>query len=258
MSNYKPALASLLLMSCSSAPLPFPLVDIKPFTTTVSPIEDLVEKGVGNQPDLQPEPREDTYSLPEEIKSTEPFNYFTPLRELGICEEQRKIVVDKSERLLTLYCGDTPLKEYPVSLGFTPEGSKEQRGDGKTPEGEYYVVSQFPHPSWHKALYVSYPNKEDALQGKNKGIINDFQYRAIVRAKDNCTLPSQNTKLGSEILIHGGGSGMGIGWGPGLDWTLGCVALEDQDIAEIYSFSQAGCIKKRQEIIPRTKVIIKP
>jgi L,D-peptidoglycan transpeptidase YkuD (ErfK/YbiS/YcfS/YnhG family) len=43
-------------------------------------------------------------------------------------------------------------------------------------------------------------------------------------------MPAQNTKLGGEIYIHGGGTYE--------DWTWGCVALENKEIKEIFDAIQ--------------------
>ena len=46
------------------------------------------------------------------------------------------------------------------------------------------------------------------------------------------SIPPQNTPLGSSIRIHGGGVGE--------DWTLGCIAMRDPDIVELYSMVKQG------------------
>ena len=50
-----------------------------------------------------------------------------------------RVVVEKSERLLTLYAGDRLLKRYRVSLGREPVGAKQREGDRRTPEGRYVI-----------------------------------------------------------------------------------------------------------------------
>ncbi len=51
-------------------------------------------------------------------------------------------------------------------------------------------------------------------------------------AIDNGRCPPWNTRLGGEIFIHGRGSGS--------DWTLGCVALDDADMKELYDAVSLG------------------
>ena len=146
----------------------------------------------------------------------------------------RKILIDKSERKLGLYLGKIILKEYPVSLGFDPENDKIQEGDGRTPEGEFYVNLKMPNSRFHKALQISYPQKEDASRGLEAGLIDRSEYESINQAIDTCTSPPQKTPLGGYIQIHGGGALFG-------DWTLGCIALNNDAMDEVYNFAQGGC-----------------
>src|SRR5688572_16231478 len=49
------------------------------------------------------------------------------------------IVIREKERSLELFDGGRLVKKYQTALGFTPTGDKEVEGDGRTPEGEFYV-----------------------------------------------------------------------------------------------------------------------
>jgi len=147
---------------------------------------------------------------------------------------EKKILIDKSERKLALYLGKIILKEYPVSFGFDPENDKIQEGDGRTPEGEFYVNLKMPNSRFHKALQISYPQKEDASRGLEAGLIDRSEYESINQAIDSCTSPPQKTPLGGYIQIHGGGN-------RSRDWTLGCIALDNDAMDEIYDFAQDGC-----------------
>lgn len=156
---------------------------------------------------------------------------------------ERKIIVNKAERLLQVYLNNTLLKEYGVSLGFSPVGDKFIEGDGRTPEGEYYVAAKNPHSRYYLALLFNYPNPDDAQQGLASGLINPRQYQAIIKANENCETPPQNTALGSFLELHGWGGGPGQ-----PDWTAGCIALDDEAIKELYAFST----------LCETKIIINP
>ena len=60
-------------------------------------------------------------------------------KNLGALENIDFIVVDKEKRDITMYNEGKVLKNFKISLGFEPIGTKIKRGDGKTPEGLYYV-----------------------------------------------------------------------------------------------------------------------
>ncbi len=140
-----------------------------------------------------------------------------------------QLVVKKSERKLYLYNDKQKLlKTYKIALGFAPIGTKQKQGDGATPEGEYYLTHKNPKSSYYLSLGVSYPNNKDAASGLQRKLISPTQHDAIVAATKAQAKPPQNTKLGGDIFIHGGGNSS--------DWTLGCIALDNQDIKELFDW----------------------
>ena len=143
-----------------------------------------------------------------------------------------RIVVYKAERRLEFYSDQKLLRTYRVGLGFSPVNDKVREGDGATPEGEFYIFVKNNKSSYYLSLGVSYPNVEDADRGLKTGLINNSQHAAIVEAIKNKKAPPQYTKLGGLIYIHGHGASS--------DWTWGCVALENDDIKELYDAVSVG------------------
>ncbi|MGB0638856.1 MAG: L,D-transpeptidase family protein [Myxococcota bacterium] len=113
-----------------------------------------------------------------------------------------------------------------IGLGFTPKDHKQVEGDGKTPEG-WYRTSDKPWSQFYAAIAVHYPNVKDANAGHSLGRISSKVRRQIERAIQADEKPHQTTALGGEILIHGGGSA--------TDWTLGCIAMDNDDIDRLRS-----------------------
>lgn len=146
--------------------------------------------------------------------------------------ENPRIVVEKSERRLVLYEGDREVRRYRVGLGRHPEGDKEVEGDGRTPEGRFYIWGKNPESSYHLGLNISYPSREDAERGLAARLIDSAEYRLIVEAVTTRRMPPQKTALGGEIVIHGGGTL--------YDWTLGCIALANDDMTELYEAVKPG------------------
>ena len=146
------------------------------------------------------------------------------------------IVVLKGERRLMRFSdgwirrtdrgGDAP-SCWRVALGYLdgtgqyPPGAKQKQGDRKTPEG-WYRTSDKPWSSFYAAIAVHYPNSDDAARGVEQELIGETTRKSIVAKLEKDEKPNQYTKLGGEILIHGGGSS--------IDWTWGCVGLENSDI----------------------------
>lgn len=150
-----------------------------------------------------------------------------------------RIVIHKSARTLKLYDGRKLVKTYKVVLGFSPLGDKEVEGDGRTPEGEFYVFVKNDKSRFTLSLGVSYPSTDDADRGLKASLISADEERAIKMAIRDKTMPPQKTKLGGEIYIHGGGTDR--------DWTDGCIALSDSDITELFSLANTGM---RVSILP--------
>lgn len=143
-----------------------------------------------------------------------------------------RIVVRKSERKLDIFDGGQLVKSYSMVLGFKPEGDKETEGDGKTPEGEFYVFTKNPRSKFHLSVGISYPSKVDAVRGLKQGLISREEHDLITAAIDEKKMPLQKTKLGGEIYIHGGGTAG--------DWTDGCMALKNEEIKEIFDAVPIG------------------
>lgn len=146
--------------------------------------------------------------------------------------ENLHLVVKKRERSLNLFNGEKLIKTYNIALSFAPTGDKEREGDGKTPEGDFYIFTKNPKSNYYLSLGLSYPNIEDAERGLKANIISRKEYDAIVSAINNKKMPPQKTKLGGEIYLHGGGTIS--------DWTFGCVALANQDIKELFEMLPIG------------------
>ena len=105
------------------------------------------------------------------------------------------------------------LKTYDIGLGFAPEGHKQFEGDGKTPEGTYYISHRNPKSRYHLSLGVSYPNEADM---------------AFAAEADKSP--------GGDIMIHGGPPRKT----KVKDWTAGCIAVTDRQIEVIYSMVKPG------------------
>ena len=129
------------------------------------------------------------------------------------------ILILKKDHLLELLQGGKVIRTYKVALGRGGLAPKEREGDGRTPEGHYIIDSRTAESHYHKALHVSYPNAEDRKHAAKLGVAP-----------------------GGAIMIHGLPNGMGsIGAAHRLyDWTLGCIAVTDEEIDEIWNLAPVG------------------
>jgi murein L,D-transpeptidase YafK len=164
-------------------------------------------------------------------------------RNNGKSEVQFRILIKKGERKLYLYRmenkEETLKKTYQIALGNNPTGTKRRQGDGATPEGDYYITHKNPRSRFYLSLGLSYPNISDADAGLKAGLISKREYEAIAGAIRQKDKPPQNTRLGGDIFIHGGGTRN--------DWTLGCIALGNEEMRALFDLLP---VKTSVKIIP--------
>ncbi len=143
-----------------------------------------------------------------------------------------RIIVKKAKRELLLFSANKVVRTYRVGLGLSPIGDKVREGDRRTPEGNFYVFTKNDKSAFYLSLGLSYPNAAHAQRGLRDRLITKAQYDSILRALNAKQAPPQKTALGGDIYIHGNGAGS--------DWTWCCVALENEDIRELFNAVPVG------------------
>ena len=143
----------------------------------------------------------------------------TALVALGACADSKfkryngpevtYVVVNKGQRRMMLLHQDKVLENYVIRLGFAPVGHKEVEGDGKTPEGIYWIDRRNPNSRFHLSLGISYPNEQDRARAEAMG-----------------------QKPGGDIFIHGQKNPLKKDRG---DWTWGCISVKNNEIEDIYA-----------------------
>lgn len=127
--------------------------------------------------------------------------------------EVTQVLVYKGSRSMYLMHHDQVLKAYDIDLGFAPEGHKAQRGDGRTPEGEYVIDRRNPNSEYHLSIGLDYPNAEDVEVARAAGVAP-----------------------GGDIFIHGEPRK----FRKQRDWTAGCIAVTNDEIEDIYAMVRDG------------------
>ena len=125
-----------------------------------------------------------------------------------------RVMVFKKARIMHLVNGNRILKSYRVNLGFSPVGDKKKAGDGKTPEGAYFVNRRNPDSEFHLSLGINYPNARDLAEAKARGV-----------------------DPGGDIFIHGEGNPASRLFS---DWTWGCIAVNNKQMEEVYAMVRTG------------------
>ena len=134
-------------------------------------------------------------------------------------EKADHLRVEKSRHLLSAYRGERLLGSWHVVFGPQPVGPKQQEGDMRTPEGRYIIDFKKPDSAYYKALHISYPNAADRARARRLRV-----------------------SPGGNIMIHGQKNG--YGWAAAAtqksNWTLGCIALSNEDMEQLWRLVDAG------------------
>ncbi|MDX1519925.1 MAG: L,D-transpeptidase, partial [Gammaproteobacteria bacterium] len=114
--------------------------------------------------------------------------------------------------------------------------------DKKTPTGVYKVMDFKSDSKFHFFIQLDYPNLLDAWYGYKNQIISATEFKNIASAYKNRSKPPQSTALGGYIGIHGLGeeSDEKLMIHKEYNWTEGCIALTNNEIADLKKYVDIG------------------
>lgn len=127
------------------------------------------------------------------------------------------ILVEKSARRMTVFRKGAALKTYRIALGFAPVGDKVRQGDGRTPEGRFRIDRRNAASAYHLSLGLDYPRPEDRARAQADGY-----------------------DPGGDIFIHGQPNALPASTALRHDWTAGCIAVTNAEIAELFAAVAIG------------------
>jgi lipoprotein-anchoring transpeptidase ErfK/SrfK len=173
--------------------------------------------------------RTDRVATPGQLlfKATRDISFMDPL--------SWSVSVFKKRHQLILYYKGRMFKTYRAVFGrsFEP-GTKLWEGDRRTPEGVYTIVEKHPSRRWDWFLTLNYPNLLDR--------------RRYEQLRDGGVVPNHDGRpigVGGKIGIHGSDEPK-LNSG-NINWTTGCISVDDEDVEELKRLLPDGTI-----------VIIKP
>jgi murein L,D-transpeptidase YafK len=142
-----------------------------------------------------------------------------PAQQAAAPQKADSILILKKDHVMELLAGGKVIHTYKVALGQGGLAPKEREGDARTPEGHYTIDAKYAVSHYHKALHVSYPDAGDRKRAAKLGV-----------------------SPGGAIMIHGLPNGKGwVGAAHrAYDWTLGCIAVTDEEIDEIFELVPVG------------------
>jgi murein L,D-transpeptidase YafK len=147
------------------------------------------------------------------------------VREVGLSYPPQQLFFRafKEQKVLEIWGGNSSkdklrlIEKYDVLAASGKIGPKRASGDLQVPEGWYFINRFNPQSRFHLSLGLNYPNKSDL---------------ALTTAKDP----------GGDIFIHGN------------QLSIGCLAMGDPAIEEIYTLARAAKNKVYVLILPSRKI----
>jgi len=150
------------------------------------------------------------------------------------------VEIDTTKRELRVCRGKEVIGEFPeIRLGRAGAGIKKKQGDGVTPLGSFSIGWINKSSKFHIFIGLNYPSIEYAKTGLATGIISQKEFELITRAQQERTKPPQDTKLGGLIGLHGIGKGS-LKIHKLVNWTEGCIALENKQIEKLVKIVHLG------------------
>jgi hypothetical protein len=164
-----------------------------------------------------------------------------------------RILVSKSAHQLTVFHNDQVVKTF--RIGISKHGSDPRKiwADELTPEGSYLIASM-QYKSRFGPRQMLLDTTQQSLQdyylqygstGQQRVTAWELKHGPLDTIWEVYDFNEENPQfpIWNDILIHGAGSD--------TDWTWGCVALDDQDVIELFDIlkqSTAGGLGVEVEI----------
>lgn len=134
-----------------------------------------------------------------------------------IASPVQRILIEKSARRMTIWQKSGEPRLMRIALGSQPVGTKTRQGDGKTPEGLFHIDRRNARSAYHLSLGLDYPQPRDRARARAEGV-----------------------SPGGDIMIHGQPNQIPEGFRVPGDWTAGCIAVSNPEIAELFAHTAIG------------------
>jgi L,D-transpeptidase catalytic domain len=140
------------------------------------------------------------------------------------------VMVYKSRHELDIYYKGRLYQRFHAVFGRSLDhGTKLWEGDRRTPEGVYMIVGKHPSYRWRWFLTLNYPNMVDRQR------YDELLHGRVLPVRGGRPVPE-----GGHIGIHGTDNPM-LNDG-GVNWTTGCISVENRDISELRRILPVGTV----------------
>jgi hypothetical protein len=140
------------------------------------------------------------------------------------------VMVYKSRHELDVYYKGRLYSRYHAVFGRSLDhGTKLWEGDRRTPEGVYTIVGKHPSYRWRWFLTLNYPNSVDRQR-----------YDELLQGRVLPVRGGHPVAEGGHIGIHGTDNPL-LNDGD-VNWTTGCISVENRDISELRRILPIGTV----------------
>lgn len=141
-----------------------------------------------------------------------------------------EVRVYKSRHKMEMLFHGQVVKSYHVMLGRGGKGPKMKEGDNLVPEGKYTLDEKNPYSKYFRSIHINYPSAEDIERARQAGVNpgkdvflhgtpNDFDKLTDWLRAHHMERLGENAIRAMMVFFN---------------WTAGCVAVKNRDMAEIY------------------------
>ncbi|MGA2410694.1 MAG: L,D-transpeptidase [Candidatus Binataceae bacterium] len=132
----------------------------------------------------------------------------------------------KHQHRLEVYYRDNLYKSYHAVFGRSEwPGKKELENDRRTPEGDYMIVEKHRSRRFDWFLKINYPNEADRIH--------------FEQLREDGEIPRW-AREGGQVGIHGTDDPiLNVG---DINWTTGCISIDNDDIAELARLLPVGTV----------------
>jgi len=183
-------------------------------TSTPTPLPQVHIDGV--RTDRVPTPGQLLFDKTRDIAFMDPLNW--------------SVSIYKKHHQLVVYYKSRMFKTYHAVFGrsFEP-GTKLWEGDRRTPEGVYAIIGKHRSARWNWFLTLNYPNE-----------IDRHRYDQLVSDGEVPKEGGRPVDIGGRIGIHGTDEPE-LNSGD-INWTTGCISVDDDDIDELVRLLPTGTV----------------
>jgi len=136
----------------------------------------------------------------------------------------------KSRHQLIVYYKGHMYQTYRAVFGRNRgNGTKLWAGDRRTPEGVYTIIEKHMSRRWRWFLGLNYPNNLD-----------HYRYEQLKDAQEVPNEEGHDVGEGGHIGIHG--TDIPILNSGNVDWTTGCISVDNRDIDELVRVLPVGTV----------------